>query len=63
MCSTKISRGRIASRAIEPLDAFGSPADPITVQGLRHRLETLIAPMIERAGAELSSRRRWATRT
>ncbi len=39
---------------IEPLDAFGSPADPITVQGLRHRLETLIAPMIERAGAELS---------
>ena len=35
---------------IEPLDAFGSPADPITVHGLRHRLETLIAPMIERAG-------------
>ena len=39
---------------IEPLDALRSPADPIAVQGLRHRLETLIAPMIERAGAELS---------
>ena len=39
---------------IEPLDALGSPADPMTVQGLRQRLETLIAPMIERAGAELS---------
>jgi len=40
---------------IEPMDAFGSPADPITVQGLRHRLETLIAPMIERAGGEFST--------
>jgi hypothetical protein len=39
---------------IEPLDALGSPADPITVQGLRHRLETLIAPMVDRAGGELS---------
>jgi uncharacterized protein len=39
---------------IEPLDALGSPADPITVHELRHRLETLIAPMIERAGGELS---------
>jgi uncharacterized protein len=39
---------------IEPLDALASRADPITVQGLRHRLETLIAPMVERAGGELS---------
>jgi Lon protease-like protein len=39
---------------IEPLDALGSPADPIAVHGLRHRLETLIAPMVERAGGELS---------
>jgi Lon protease-like protein len=39
---------------VEPLDASGSPADPIVVQGLRHRVETLIAPMIERAGGELS---------
>jgi Lon protease-like protein len=39
---------------IEPLDVLGTPADPMTVQGLRQRLETLIAPMIERAGAELS---------
>ena len=39
---------------IEPLDALGSPADPMTVQGLRQRLETLIAPLVERAGGELS---------
>jgi len=39
---------------IEPVDALGSPADPITVQGLRHRLELLIAPMVERGGGELS---------
>jgi Lon protease-like protein len=39
---------------IEPLDALRPPADPIAVQGMRHKLETLIAPMIERAGGELS---------
>jgi Lon protease-like protein len=39
---------------VEPLDVLGSPADPISVRGLRQRLEALIAPMIERAGGELS---------
>jgi uncharacterized protein len=39
---------------IEPLDALRPPADPIAVQGMRHKLETLIAPMLERAGGELS---------
>jgi uncharacterized protein len=39
---------------IEPLDPLGAPANPITLHGLRHRLETPIAPMIERAGRELS---------
>jgi uncharacterized protein len=39
---------------IEPLDALAAPADRMSVQGLRQRLETLIGPMIERAGGELS---------
>ena len=39
---------------IERLDAAVMPADPVTVHGLRQRLESLIAPMVERAGGELS---------
>jgi Lon protease-like protein len=39
---------------VDPIDALGPPADPISVHGLRQRLETLIAPMLERAGGELS---------
>jgi uncharacterized protein len=39
---------------IELLDALGLPADPITVQGLRQRLESLIVPMFERAHGELT---------
>ncbi len=39
---------------VDPIDAFGPPADPISVHELRQRLETLIAPMLERAGGELS---------
>jgi len=39
---------------IELLDALGAPADPLTVQGLRQRLESLIVPMMEKAGGDLS---------
>jgi Lon protease-like protein len=39
---------------VELLDTLGAPADPMSVQGLRQRVETLIAPMVERAGGELS---------
>jgi Lon protease-like protein len=39
---------------VELLDALHAPADPRSVQGLRQRLETLIAPMVERVGGELS---------
>jgi Lon protease-like protein len=39
---------------IDLLDALRAPADPMSVQGLRQRLETLIAPMVERVGGELS---------
>jgi uncharacterized protein len=40
--------------SIELLDSLRAPADPVSVQGLRQRLETLITPMVERAGGELS---------
>ena len=55
MCSTKTSRAPYRVAHIEPLDALRSRW-PIRsrVQALRQRLETLIAPMIERAGGELS---------
>jgi uncharacterized protein len=39
---------------IEPLDWLRPSADLLSVHGVRQRLETLIVPMIERAGAELS---------
>ena len=54
MCSTRISRGRIASRASSRSTPSAHPRIRSRSQGLRHRLETLIAPMIERAGGELS---------
>ncbi len=39
---------------IELLDALRAPADPMSVQGLRQRLEALIAPMVERSGGRLA---------
>ena len=40
--------------SIELLDSLRVPVDPVSVQGLRQRLETLITPIVERAGGELS---------